>query len=173
MKKKFILFISLFLLSCTSEKQQSFIDSCPEVLFSKDHRIYINTEGNFITINNISYKAVINNYNFTNACNILNNKIIAELSILFVVQPENAQKADFVMPYYIALLDDKKNIVEIQYYKVKGILKKNIYESSYIETEVIDTTSVIIPIQEGNESPKNKILIGFMLDKEKQNILNY
>ena len=155
-----------------SEKPQSFNDLCPQVLFSKDHRIYITTEENSLTINNISYKAEMNNYNFTHGCILLNNEISAKLSILFIVKPENAKQTDIIMPYYIALLDDQKNIVNIQYYTAQGVLKKNFDESSYIETEITATIDVLIPTKNINEDIKNKLLIGFMLDKEKLKILN-
>ena len=91
MKRYFILFFSIFLLSCASEKQQSFITLCPEVFFSKDHRIYIASEEDFFSLDNLSYSAEINNYNFVNECPILNNRILAKLSILFVVKPENVK----------------------------------------------------------------------------------
>ena len=165
MKIYFILFFSIFLLSCASEKQQSFIDLCPEVLFSKGHRVYITTEENSLSLNNISYRAEINNYNFANGCLMLNNKITATLSILFVVNPRKTQQADVIMPYYIALLDDQKNILDIQYYTISGILKKNIDESSYIETEITTTQNI-------SAGFKNKLLIGFMLNQEKLKILN-
>ena len=172
MKKYFIFFISLIFLSCTSEKQRSSIDICPEVFFSKEHRVYITTEENSLTLNNISYKAEINNYNFVNGCLLLNNKITSALSILFVITPDRAQKAEIIIPYYIALLDKQKNLVDIQYYKVEGVLKKNVNESFFIETEIIATENVIIPTQGFNTGNKNELLIGFMLNQEKLKILN-
>ena len=174
MKRNLILFISLFLLSCTSEKQQSFSILCPEVFFSKDHRIYISNEdnSNSLTLNNISYRAEINNYKFINECSLLNNNIVAKLSILFVVNPDNAKQSNIIMPFYIALLDDQKTILDIQYYKVTGNLKKNADASLYVETEITSTLDVMIPIQDVNVDIKNKLLIGFMLNKEKLNILN-
>ena len=69
------------------------------------------------------------------------------------------------MPYYIALLDDQKNILDIQYYTISGILKKNIDGSSYIETEITTTQNI-------RAGFKNKLLIGFMLNQEKLKILN-
>ena len=165
MKKYFFLFISIFLLSCASKKQQSFSVLCPEMLFSKDHRIYIATEESSLTLNNISYKAEINNYKFPSECFMINNKIEATLSILFIITPDKAKLADIIIPYYIALLDDQKNIVNIQYYKAVGIFKKDFSESSYIETEIISNQVI-------NTHHLNKILIGFMLDQEKLNILN-
>ena len=165
MKKYFTLFISLFFISCASKKQQSFVYLCPEILFSKDHRIYASSEEQSLTLNNVSYKAEINNYSFIDECIISNNNTKSRLSILFVVKPDKAKNTDIVLPYYIAILDDQKNIVDIQYYKVVGDLKKNIDDSSYIETEIIDTQDI-------NISSSNNILIGFMLDKEKMKILN-
>ena len=172
MKRNLILFISLFILSCTSEKQQSLSILCPELFFSKDHRLYISSEENSLTLNNISYKAEINNYKFVNKCSILNNKIIAKLSILFVVRPENAKQSKITLPYYIAFLDNQKNILNIQYYKVTGTLKKNNDKSSYIETEITATSDIIFPIKDINIDINNKFLIGFMLNKEKLKILN-
>ncbi len=165
MKKYFTLFISLFFISCTSEKQQSFVYLCPEIFFSKDHRIYVSSEEQSLTLNNVSYKAEINNYSFIDECIISNNNTKSRLSILFVVKPDKAKNTDIVLPYYIAILDDQKNIVDIQYYKVAGDLKKDIDKSYYIETEIIDTQDI-------NISTSNNILIGFMLDKEKMKILN-
>ena len=34
-------------------------------------------------------------------------------SILFVVKPEKAKKSDIILPYYIAILDDQKNLVHL------------------------------------------------------------
>ena len=165
MKKYFILFICLFILSCSKEKLQSSSILCPEVFFSKNHNVYISTEENSITLDNISYWAEINNYNFVKKCLVLNNKITTALSILFVVKPEKPKKSDIILPYYVAFLDDQKNIVNIQYYKAVGIFKKDFSESSYIETEIISNQVI-------NTHHLNKVLIGFMLDQEKLNILN-
>ena len=172
MKSYFILFIIPLLFGCLSKKQEFIGDSCPEVLFSKNHRVYITTEMIPLTLNNISYRAETNNYNFANGCFIQNNKITGKLSILFIVTPEKAQKAEIIMPYYIALLNNQKNIVDIQYYKIKGNLNKNVDKSSYIKTEITATQDVIIPIQDISDDFNNKLLIGFMLNKEKLDVLN-
>ncbi len=170
--KFFILFFFLFLLSCTSEKQESFVTSCPEVFFSKDHRIYITTEESSITLHNISYKAEINNYNITKECFIKDNKITTTLSILFVVKPEKAKEVEILLPYYVALLDDENNIVNIQYYKAKGLINKNIDNTLFVDTEITTTQNVIISTQDINEDSFKKLLIGFMLNQEQLEFLN-
>ena len=167
-----ILFFFLFLLSCTSEKQESFVTSCPEVFFSKDHRIYITTEESSITLHNISYKAEINNYNITKECFIKDNKITTTLSILFVVKPEKAKEVEILLPYYVALLDDENNIVNIQYYKAKGLINKNIDNTLFVDTEITTTQNVIISTQDINEDSFKKLLIGFMLNQEQLEFLN-
>lgn len=172
MKKYIIFFISLLLLSCAKEKQQTFIDLCPEVFFSKEHRLYVTTEESSLTLNNISYKAKIDNYTFSNGCFISNHKIIGKLSILFVITPIKTKQANITIPYYIALLDNNHNIEDIQYYQVKGTFKKNYNESSFIETEIVTIQDVITPSQDINKSINKKLLIGFMLNQEKLNILN-
>ena len=122
-----------------------------------------------ITLDNISYSAKINNYFFDGQCKSQNNNIMANLKMLFIIYPDNASEDKIEIPYYIALLDDKKIIIEINYYKVKGFLNKNIEEKKFIETEINSSQEILIPI---NEKKINKILIGFMIDKEKLKILN-
>ena len=160
MKKYFILFIAIFLLSCTSKKQQSVEVSCPEVYFSKDHRVYITTQSASLSLDNVSYRAEINNFNFTNECLMIDNNIVGSLSILFVIESDKIQEADIILPYYIAILDDQRKIVDIQYYKIANKLEKNKNKSSYIETEVIVNNDIKIDITK-------KLLIGFMLDQKK------
>ena len=91
-------------------------------------------------------------------------------SLLFVVKPDKAELARIIMPYFIAILDDQQNIIDIQYYNVYGNENQN--ASSYIETEIIDTQQINIFYKDENSDLNNKILIGFMLDKEKLKILN-
>ena len=86
----------------------------------------------------------IDNYTFSNGCFISNHKIIGKLSILFVIRPEKAQQANIIIPYYVALLDDRRNIINIQYYRVTGTLNKNGNETSFIETEIITTQDLLI-----------------------------
>ena len=173
MKKYFILFICLFILSCSKEKLQSSSILCPEVFFSKNHNVYISTEENSITLDNISYWAEINNYNFDKDCSINNNKIKGKLSILFIVKLDKAKKSDITIPYYIALLDHQKTIIDIQYYKVEDKLNMSTDKSFYIETEVTISNNITFSnFQDKYPEYNHKLLIGFMLSDKKLNILN-
>ena len=116
MKKNLIFIISLFFLGCVSQKELSNPQSCPEVFFSKDHRVYITSEEDELQLDNISYRAKFNNYNFNNSCLVENNILNASLSLLIVVQPLNAKINILEIPYYIAVLDNHKKIIDIEYY---------------------------------------------------------
>ena len=173
MKRIFIIFFLIFCFSCSfKDKEQFSTDICIDGFFSKKHRNYITTEEDQLSLENISYQAEINNFKFDAKCIFSNNKYIANLSILFVVQPVNAKTTNIVMPYYIALLDSQNNILDIQYYKVKGSLNNNEEKTFFIETEIIDNQSIIFKYKDKEIFQKNKIMIGFMLNKEKLKIVN-
>ena len=172
MKKYFILLISLFGLSCASGKPQSFTDNCLEVFFSKKHRIYITTEEQNLTLDTISYSSEINNSEFVEGCLILNDVFRASLSTLFIIKPDKAQLSGLMMPYYIALLDSSENIIDIQYYTVKDDLKQNEDKSSFLETTIIDTQDLIFNFKDKNTFFQNTLIIGFMLNQEKLDLLN-
>ena len=146
--------------------------SCPKVLFSGDHRIFITSKNEPLAYDNISYTAELNNFNFEGECELSNNTLIANLSLLFIVKPEKAEEGSIVMPYFIAVIDDQKKILDLQYYHILGNFNKNTDKSSYIETAIVDTQNIQIPYKDENIKLKNKIIIGFMLDKEKLNLLN-
>lgn len=171
MKKNLIFIISLFLLSCTSEKELPKIEICPEVFFSKEHRIYLRSEEEQLRLDNISYQAKINNYYFDSSCQTINNTLSSVLSFLIIVQPEKAKQDNIEIPYYIAVMNNKDKIIDIQYYNASGNFNKNI-DGSYIETEIIDIINISIPYSDHETRLKYKLLVGFMLDKEKLKIIN-
>ena len=137
----------------------------------KDHRFYITTEENFLSLDNISFSAEINNYSFINGCEQIDEEIIANVTLLFILKPDKAENKDIVLPYFIGIADNQKIFFDLQYYKAEGILELNKNRTSYAETEVRTTNKIIIPLSV-YKNIKNKIIIGFMLSEEKQKILN-
>ena len=89
MKKNLFIPFLLFLLSCTAEKLPTSAETCPDVFFSKEHKIYITSDESPLKIENINYRAELNNYFFKKECSVLNNVLIGNLSLLFVIDPEN------------------------------------------------------------------------------------
>ena len=173
MKKYFILIISLFFLnSCSFNKDVIEYYACPDVFFSKNHRLYIASQDDNVSLDNISFKAKIDNYSFVKGCKIIEDDILATLSLLFIIYPDKIKKSEIIIPYYIAFLDDQKNIIDIQYYKAIANLNKNSEDSVFIETEANIIIDIKFSLNNINDEFSNDILVGFMLDEKKVNIIN-
>ena len=171
MKKNLIFVLLLFILSCTSEKQQTIV-KCPDIFFSEEDRIYVTSDENPLNMENISYRAELNNYFINEGCTVLNNVLSGNLSLLFVIKPIDLIKEHILLPYYIAILNPEDEILDIQYYSIQGVMQKDLETSMYIETEIIDTVDINIPNKDLKTNLKTSIVIGFMLDQEKIKILN-
>ena len=172
MKKYLFILFLLFLFSCTTEKVKSIAETCPNVFFSKEHKIYITSDESPLKIENINYRAELNNYFFNKECSVLNNVLTSDLSLLFVINPENSSQKDILLPYYIAVLNSEDEIVDILFYSVQGVMQKDPETSTYIETELIDTVNISMLNNDIKTNLKTHIIIGFMLDQEKIKILN-
>ena len=72
------------------------------------------------------------------------------------------------LPFYVAVVDENKNLQDIQYYSINGVFKKNPETNEFIETELTKTIFVNLPLMEESLS----VVIGFMLDKKRLEILN-
>ena len=155
------------LISCGSNtlstsKKESI--ECPTVLFAAEHKIYLGSSSSSFSLDDIAYKAEINNYNFSKGCFINDNTFTASLSILFVVSPMMEKQNIITLPFYIAILDKEKNIRDIQYYYTEGNFKKNLESENkeFLETDHTKKISIKIPDFNG----MMKIVVGFMLDKK-------
>ena len=146
--------------------------SCPIVLFSSEHSQYITGNTKPITTENIRYRAEINNYAFNSECSINDNVFQAELSLLFIVKPDLAKESNVNLPFYVAILDVNDEVVDMQYYQVDGDLMSESENTNYIETELTKTIKLQTPSSNEEEFSQNKVVVGFMLDKKKLEILN-
>ena len=176
MKNNFFILIFFLFVGCTSNtivtKKATTETPCPIVLFSAEHSKYLIGNTQPITPENIRYKAEINNYAFKNDCTI-NNKIFqAEISLLFIVKPNLAEKSNITLPFYMAILNENDELIDMQYYQVDGNFKGEFENDNYIETELSKTIKLQIPLLNDEEYNQNKVIVGFMLDKEKLKILN-
>ena len=146
--------------------------SCPIVLFSSEHSQYITGNTKPITTENIRYRAEINNYAFNSECSIKDNIFQAELSLLFIVKPDLTEESSITLPFYVAVLNINDEVVDMQYYQVDGDLMSESENVNYIETELTKTIKLHIPSLNEEELNQNKVVVGFMLDKKKLEILN-
>ena len=142
------------------------------MLFSAEHSKYIKGNTQPITSENIRYRAEINNYAFNSECSINDIVFQAELSLLFIVKPDLAKESNVTLPFYVAILDANDEVVDIKYYQVDGNLKNDPGNANYFETELTKTIKLQIPLLDDQEHSQNQVIVGFMLDKKKLEILN-
>ena len=168
MKQLFIFILFLPLLGCGNiikNKQTSIDLNCPRVFFSSDDRIYID---NSISLDDITIKAEFNNYATNKKCQLQENLAVIPLDILIVAKPMNNLEESFItLPVYISLLDDNDEILETQYFSVSGIMNKNTETNIFMESDITDHLQIIT-----QQLKTTQLVLGFMLDKEKRNLLN-
>jgi len=170
--KNILFFLIVFLVvGCSKNSQFSTQTSCPSVLFSSEHKTYIGSSEESISLDNITYKAEINNYEFLKGCFDNDEYFETELSILFLIQPDKTQTDDIALPFYVAILDSKDKLIDIQYYNLNESLKVNQENKEFIETDLTTIVKIRMPFSD-YERNEIYILIGFMLDKQKLKILN-
>ena len=149
-------------------KQTSEDFSCPRVFFSSEDRVFIDTAEGGTSIDDITYKAELNNFAFIDKCLQQNEAAVIPLDILIIAQPMEAFKnVDVSIPLYAELLDENDQVLETQYFMISNSIKKNFETKNYIETDIKDKLYIITQNLETNQ-----IVIGFMLDDEKRFLLN-
>ena len=91
-----------------------------------------------------------------------------KFSTLFIVNSIDFLTVNFSFPYYIALIDKDKNLIEIQYFSEFGEIRKNIENNIFLETDIISNQTLIFE----NNLKNSAIIIGFVLDEKRNNLLN-
>tara|TARA_B110000008_G_scaffold217396_1_gene216976 strand:+ start:42 stop:548 length:507 start_codon:yes stop_codon:yes gene_type:complete len=168
MKNLFIFILFLPLIGCVNiikNKQTSIDFSCPRVFFSSDDRIYIN---NGISLDDITIKAEFNNYAINKKCQQQDNLAVVHLDILIVAKSMNNLGESFIsLPVYISLLGDNDEVLETQYFSISGLLNKNTETNIFIESDVTDRLQIVT-----QQLETTQLVLGFMLDNEKKDLLN-
>ena len=159
-------------MGCASNTFTTTKISCPDVFFAAEHTKYIDSNTQPITIDNLSYSANINNYAFNSDCLIIEDMIQAELSLLLIVNPDQAEVSEVVLPFYVAILNERNEVIDMQYYQIEGNLKSDRETKKYIETELTKTIIVQMPSLDDHINSRNTLVVGFMLDKKKLEVLN-
>ena len=168
MKQLFIFILFLPLLGCGNiikNKQTSIDFNCPRVFFSSDDRIYID---NSISLDDIAIKAEFNNYAVNTKCQQQENIAVIPLDILIVAKPMNNLEEPFIsLPVYVSLLDDNDEILETQYFVISGMVNKNTETNFFMESDIIDRLQIVT-----QQLETTQLVLGFMLDSEKRDLLN-
>lgn len=171
MKNIYLFFIFLLISGCSNDNSRYITKtpiSCPSILFSSEHKIYIGSSAPDISLENIEYRGEINNAIFPNECSLKNSVFSSEFSILFILEPLIDNNNLLEIPFYVAILDEKKELQDMLYFLASGKFKKDPQTNKLIETDIIKT--IILENQNINES--SIIVIGYVLDKKKIDILN-
>ena len=171
MKKLLILLLFFGLFGCNStgiNKQASNNFNCPRVFFSSEDRIFIDTNEVGTSIDDVTFKAELNNFAFIEQCSKQNEVVVIPLHILIIAQPmDELKNPDVSMPLYAFLLDKNDKVIETQYFMVSSSIKKNFETKNFMETDITDKLNIITKNFETNQ-----IVIGFMLDDEKKMLVN-
>ena len=142
--------------------------SCPRVFFSSEDRVFIDTVEGGTSIDDITYKAELNNFAFIGKCLQQNEAAVIPLDILIIAQPMKVLKnGDVSIPLYADLLDENDQVLDTQYFMVSKSIKKNFETKNFMETEITDRLYIIT-----KNLDTSQIVIGFMLDNEKRLLLN-
>ena len=171
MKKILILLLFFNLMGCNKigkNKQTSEDFRCPRVFFSSEDRVFIDTAEGATSIDDITFKAELNNFAFIDKCLQQNEAAVIPLDILIIAHPMDALKnGDVSIPLYAELLDQNDQVLDTQYFMVSKSIDKNFDTKSFMETDITDRLYIITKNLETNQ-----IVIGFMLDDEKRLLLN-
>ena len=168
MKRLFVFILFLPLLGCGNiikNKQTSIDFNCPRVFFSSDDRIFIDSQ---ISLDNIKIKAEINNYAINAKCLQKENVAVIPLDILIIAKPMSDLEESFLsFPVYISLLNDSDKILETQYFSVSGVVNRNNETNIFIESDITDRLQIVT-----QQLETTQLVLGFMLDNEKRDLLN-
>ena len=168
MKRLFIFILFLPILGCGNiikNKQTSIDFNCPRVFFSSDDRIYID---NNISLDDITIKAELNNYAINEKCQQQENIAIIPIDILIIAKPmRNVEELFLSLPIYISLLNDNDEILETQYFSVSGVVNKNNETNNFVESDITDRLQIVT-----QQLETTQLVLGFMLDNEKRDLLN-
>ena len=168
MKRLFVFILFLPLLGCGNiikNKQTSLDFNCPRVFFSSDDRIYID---NNVSLDDITIKAEFNNYAINTKCQQQKNVVVIPLDILIVAKPmSNLEEPILSLPVYISLLNNSDEVLETQYFSVSGVVNKNNETNIFIESDITDRLQIVT-----RQLETTQLVLGFMLDNEKRNLLN-
>ena len=168
-----ILIFLYFLYGCApySSKEAEITNvSCPKILFAAEHKNYIDSSEEILSLENLSLQTEINNAIFSEECQIQNNIFSSNLSLLFIINPIDQSKREFILPFYIAMIDKNKKTNSIEYYSASGTVTKDLDSKDLIETEM--TKTIPIDVDAGLINEDTTFLIGFILDKKRIELLN-
>ncbi len=146
--KKFLLFFIIFLqFGCDSiPKKDRDIKQikCPKVFFSSENSTYSIGDLDSFNLDDIEFKAAINNYEFTEKCFSDKKSNYYLLDLLILVEPINPSNSNISLPIFVILYDDDDNIIDKYFYRISADINYSEKVFEYLSTEVIGNLDVVI-----------------------------
>jgi len=170
-KKIYLILLIPLLIGCESysfSSNKSVSVDCPDILFASEHKIYFDSYESDINLENIAYKAMINNAEFLKGCSKLGDNFSTNLSILFIVSPIENNQVEISLPFYLAFLDKKNNLYEMNYYSLSDYFTQDTQTKKLNERVINHTFNINI----NNLRENSTIIIGFMLDKKRLELID-
>ncbi|MDC3131466.1 hypothetical protein OA492_00985 [Pelagibacteraceae bacterium] len=161
MIKILIFFIFLGLLGCSSIKKSNdevVNISCPTVFFSSESSTYIPSFEDNIDLDDIAFKANLNNFAFSGNCfsdAIFNNYL---LDLLILVKPIKPKNNTISLPIFVLLYDKKGQLINKQFFRINKTLEYNQQNLEYNNTEIIQSLNIILQ----NDKKIDSMIIGFV-----------
>ena len=118
--------------------------SCPTVFFSSESSTYVPGFKDNIDLDNIAFKANLNNFAFSGNCfsdSTFNNYL---LDLLILVEPINPENDSISLPIFVLLYDKKEQLIDKQFFRIKSSLEYNQQNSKYNITETIQSLNIIL-----------------------------
>ena len=128
---------------------------------------YAESEHIGYTLDSLS-KCELDSFDETMVVVVVNNEVNAPPHIVDNNQQLLSNLTKRKDPFYVAVIDENKDVRDIQYYSITDTFKNNPETSELIETELTKTILVTLPSMDESLS----VLVGFMLDEQRFKILN-
>ena len=161
MKKYLLLFVFICLLGCSSTSKQSKeaeIIQCPRVFFSLENNVYSAGKNDDIDLEEVSYKASLNNHGFATNCFSSINYKNYNLDLLIVVEPISPKTSNIKLPIFVLLYDKSNKLIDKQFFKIVGNLIYSNETLDYETTDIIGNLNILLDLDKELDS----ITIGFV-----------
>ncbi len=161
MKKLLLLFIFIYLLGCSSIRNESTeiaVIDCPRVFFSSENKVYIDGLNDTIDLEKVNFKASLNNYGFVGDCVFDKEYNNINIDLLIITEPINPKDENVNLPIFILFYNENDELVERQFFRINSTLNYNEDTSKYETTDIIENLNIFVE----NNKKINSITIGFV-----------
>ena len=161
MKKLLLLFIFIYLLGCSSIRNESTeiaVIDCPRVFFSSENKVYIDGLNDTIDLEKVNFKASLNNYGFVGDCVFDKEYNNINIDLLIITEPINPKDENVNLPIFILFYNENDELVERQFFRINSTLNYNEDTSKYETTDIIENLNIFLE----NNKKINSITIGFV-----------